>query len=199
MDHQVLTSYFINTPFLIGIHLAITTLHHATNFKEQVEIIFVKCQQSHCLLIKYALWKHFELVSMYRTHHIWASLWILNVLFHHITPWPFRYLFVACVCPSVCPWTLTCLHNNSSQIWAEITKFSINMHPGILPAGIKNRGLWPWPSRSFWPFWLKILGNLSCPHNNLNWIWARIIEFASNMDLEIFLSGIEYEGHWPWH
>ena len=58
---------------------------------------------------------------------------------------------------SVRPWTLPSLCDNSSLIWARITKFAPNMHHGILSDGIENRGPWPWPSRSFWPFWLRIL------------------------------------------
>ena len=100
--------------------------------------------------------------------------------------------------PSVRPWTLPCPHDNFSQIWAGITKFVPNMHHGILSAGIGNRGHWPWPSRSFWPFWLRILGNSVCPCHNLQWIWVRITKFAPNMHLEILLTGIEYGDHWPW-
>ena len=33
----------------------------------------------------------------------------------------------------------------------------------LLLAGIETGGHWPWPSRSFWPFWLRILANLACP------------------------------------
>ena len=34
------------------------------------------------------------------------------------------------------------------------------MHSGILSVGIENGGHWYWPSMSFWPFWLRTLGNL---------------------------------------
>ena len=47
----------------------------------------------------------------------------------------------------------------------ESPKFAPYMHPGILSAGIENGGYWPWPSRSIWPFWLRILGKLVCPHD----------------------------------
>ena len=93
---------------------------------------------------------------------------------------------------------LACPHDNSSQIWARITKFAPNMHPEILWAGIENGGHWPWPSRSFWPFWLRILWNLAWLRDNLKWIWARITKFAPNMHLGIFLAVIENGGHWPW-
>ena len=93
---------------------------------------------------------------------------------------------------------LACLCNNPIQIWAEITKFAPNMHNGILFSGIENSGLWSWPSRSFWPFRQRILGNLACSHNNLKLIWARITKFAPNMHLELLLTGIEYRGYWPW-
>ena len=52
------------------------------------------------------------------------------------------------------------------------------MHFGILSAGIENEGHWPWPSRSFWPFCLKILGNSACLCDNYSQIWARITKFA---------------------
>ena len=101
-----------------------------------------------------------------------------------ITPWPFRLrgIVVACVCQSVhrsvrlsvCPKTFPCPHN-SSHIWAGITKFAPNMHSGILSAG----GHWPWPSRSFWPFWLRILGNLACPHDNSSQVQTRITKIRT--------------------
>ena len=76
-------------------------------------------------------------------------------------PWPFRPKgYCRCLRPSVRPsvrlsvrpWTLPCPHDNSSQIWAKITKFVPNMHHGILSAAIENGTHWPRPSRSFWPF-----------------------------------------------
>ena len=83
------------------------------------------------------------------------------------------------------------LYDNSSQICAGITKFAPNIHPGILSAGICNGGHWPWSSRSFWPLWLKSLGNLACPRDKLYWIWAKINKFAPNMHLGILSAGIE--------
>ena len=93
---------------------------------------------------------------------------------------------------------LACLRDNSSYIWARIPNFAPNMHPGMLSAGIENGGHWPWPSRSFWPFWLRFLGNLACLRDNLYLIWARITKFAPNMHLGIFSAGNENGGHWPW-
>ena len=72
------------------------------------------------------------------------------------------------------------------------------MHFGILSAGIENEGHWPWPSRSFWPFSLKILGNSACLCDNSSQIWARITKFAPNMHPGILSVGIENGGHWPW-
>ena len=92
---------------------------------------------------------------------------------------------------------LDCYHDNSSQITARITKFAPKMHPGTLSPVIENGGHWPWPSMSFWPFWLIILGNLACPCNNSSQIWARITKFAPNMHLGILLSSIKNWGHWP--
>ena len=92
------------------------------------------------------------------------------------TPWSFRpkgychclHLSVQpFVCPSVRPSVnFICPHDNSSQIWAWITKFASNMHHGMISAGNENGGHWPWSSRSFWPFCLRILGNSACPWNN---------------------------------
>ena len=123
------------------------------------------------------------------------------------TPWPFR-LKGYCRCLglsvrpsvrlSVRPWTFPCPQDNSSHIWTGITKFTPNLHPGILSAGIENWGNWPWPFRSFWPFWLRILGNSACPCNNSSQIWAGITKFAPNMHLGMLLSGIENGGHGPW-
>ena len=56
---------------------------------------------------------------------------------------------------SVRPWTFPCPHDNASHIWARITKFAPNMHPGILLSGIENRGHWPWTSMSFGHFDLE--------------------------------------------
>ena len=39
-----------------------------------------------------------------------------------------------------------------SQITARINKLEPNLNPGILLAGIKDGGHWPWPSRSFGHF-----------------------------------------------
>ena len=35
---------------------------------------------------------------------------------------------------------VACLCDNSSHIWARITKFAVNMHSGILSVGIENGG-----------------------------------------------------------
>ena len=102
------------------------------------------------------------------------------------------------ICPSVCPWTFPCPHDNSSQIQAGITKFAPNMHLGILLSGIENRGHGPWHSRSFWPFWLRSLGNSTCPDDKSSQISARITKFAPNMHPGILLAGIENKVHWPW-
>ena len=53
--------------------------------------------------------------------------------------------------------------------------------------------------RSFWQFWLSILGNLACPRDNSSQISTRITKLAPTMHLGILSAGIENEGHWPWH
>ena len=72
------------------------------------------------------------------------------------------------------------------------------MHPGILSAGIENEGRWPWPSKTFWPFWLRILGNPACPCDNSSQVLARITKFAPNMHPGILSAGIENGSLWPW-
>ena len=109
-------------------------------------------------------------------------------------PWPSRSFWLcwlrilgnlACLCnnSSQNSRKFDCPRNNSSQIWAGITKFAPNMHHGILLVGIENIG--PWSSRSFW---LWILRNFACPCNNLQWIWSRITQFAPNMHLVLRFS-----------
>ena len=116
-----------------------------------------------------------------------------------ITPVAFQAEgYCRCMRLSVCTWSLPCPYDNSSHIWATITKFAPNMHPGLLSSGIENMAHWPWPSRSFWLILLRILGNSACPRNNSSQIWAEIAKFASNMHLGMLLSGIENKGHWPW-
>ena len=107
-------------------------------------------------------------------------------------------LLPASVCPSVLPELYLVRTITPSHIWARITKFAPSMHPGILSAGNENKGHWPWPSRSFWPFWLRILGNFTCLRNKLLQIWAGITKSAPNMHHGILLSGIENRGQWPW-
>ena len=124
-----------------------------------------------------------------------------------------RGIVVACICPSlrpsVCPSVnFTFPHDNSSQVWAGITKFAPNMHPWILSVGIEMEvidfDLWGhlfspfWlrilgnlafphnnssqrSSRSFWPFCHRILRNSACPRDNLSQIWTRINKFVPNM------------------
>ena len=76
---------------------------------------------------------------------------------------------------------------------------SPNLHQAcILSACIENEGHWPWPSMSFWPFWLRILGNSACPRDNSSQIWAGITKFAPNIHPAILSVGIENGGHWPW-
>ena len=117
---------------------------------------------------------------------------------YFIIPLPFQANGVLSLPASVCPSTLSCPHDNSSQIWARITKLEPNMHHGILSAGIENGGRRPWPSMTFWPFWLRILGNLACLHHNSSQISAGITKFASNTRLGILTAGIEKGEYWPW-
>ena len=93
-----------------------------------------------------------------------SFLWLFTI-------WPFRpkgYFRCLClsVCPSVCSLILLCPHDTSWLIWARNPKFALNMHHGLLSVGIADGGRWPWSSRTFMPFWLRILGNSVCLHDN---------------------------------
>ena len=92
-----------------------------------------------------------------------------------------RGIVIACVCPSVRP--SVCLSVRKLYLVRTITRhrFASNMHHGILSAGIENGGHRPWPSRLFWPFRLRILGNSACPRDNSSRMWARITKCARNM------------------
>ena len=112
-----------------------------------------------------------------RYAYIYISCWGLNKMadiFKCIfAPWPFR-LKGYCRClrfPSICPcvgklFLVRMITHHRFEL--ESLKFAPNMHHVTLAAGIKNRGNWAWPSRSFWRFWLRILGNLVCPCKNLS-------------------------------
>ena len=103
--------------------------------------------------------------------------------------WPFRLKgYYCCLCLSVCKLNLVRMIN-SSQIWAWITKFAPTYILEYSQLVLKMGGHW----RSFWPwrlFWLRILGNLACAHNNLEWIWSTITKFAS-------LDSLGW--YWKWH
>ena len=112
---------------------------------------------------------------------------------HTFYPWAFQangVLLPASVLPSV-RLVRTITHH-------RFELESPNLPHGILSVGIGNGGHWPWPSRSFWPFWLRILGNFACLHDNLYWIWARITKFPWNVYLGILSAVIENGGHWRW-
>ena len=79
-------------------------------------------------------------------------------------PWSsrsFRPFWIRNLGNSACP------RDNSSQICARITQLAPKMHLGIPSAGFENGGHWPWPSSSFWPFCLRVPGNLACLRDNL--------------------------------
>ena len=101
------------------------------------------------------------------------------------------------ICPSARLWTVACPHDNSPESWAGINIFAQNMHLGTLSAVIEDGGHSPWPSMSFWPFWLRILWNSACPCDTSSGIWPRITKFATNMHLGNLLCSTESRGHWP--
>ena len=114
---------------------------------------------------------------------IWLSSKLMTFLDVTITLWHFRTKGYcrACVCP--------CPHDNSSQISVGIGKFARDMHSRILSSVIENGGHWPWHSRSFWLFWLRILGTLICLHNN-HQIWTKYVPWE-------YLGWNWKWGHWP--
>ena len=72
--------------------------------------------------------------------------------------WPFRPKGRCdCLCLSVCLslhlYTLSCPHDNLSQIWAGITKLAPKMYHEISSNNlIESGGHWPWPSMSLGHF-----------------------------------------------
>ena len=119
-------------------------------------------------------------------------------------------IVIACVRPSVRPSDRpsVCLFVRKLYLVCTITRHRFELespnlhqtyiHPGKASAGIENGSHWPWPSRSFWSFWLRILGNSACPHDYSSHMWARIAKFAPNMHPGIASAGIENGGHWLW-
>ena len=80
------------------------------------------------------------------------------------------WLPVSVLRPSVRPsvWKLYLVRTiTRHRFRLESQIFYQKMHSVILALVYKKRGHWPGPSRSFWPFWLRILRNLACLHNNL--------------------------------
>ena len=115
-----------------------------------------------------------------------------------------RGIVIACVFPSI--HLSVCLSvrlfvnfifctRHSSQIWAGITKFAPNMHPGIISAGIENRVI---NLDLQGNLGLRILANMACLCDYLKWIWVRMINFASNKHFGIFSTVVENEDHWSW-
>ena len=71
------------------------------------------------------------------------------------------------------------------------------MHPVILLAGMDNGGDWPWTSRSFWSFWLRILGRKF--GWSAWWIWARVTKIwilvFSQLVLKMQAPNLDVQGH----
>ena len=64
----------------------------------------------------------------------------------------------------------------------RITKFAPNSQ-----LVFKNGGHWPWPLRSFWPFWLRILRNSACRRNNSSVQGShRVWKIWKNWKIKIF-------------
>ena len=68
------------------------------------------------------------------------------------------------------------------------------MHPGILSTSIEK---WRSFTLTFKVILAILTRNLTCPCDNLWWIWAAIIKFAPKMHLGIPMACIE-NGVWPW-
>ena len=164
-------------------HFEIWLCHNRLNLLV-VKFYFVQCFHMHRdfttfgLSMKLVFGKRVKFSPLTCVWRELACTWCKHFCKHFFSFYPLAFqaeaegvIVVACVCPSVrlsvrlsVNFTL-CPHDNSSQIWVGITKFAPNMRHWIRLVGIENRGHWPWPSRSFWPFCIRFLGILAYPHN----------------------------------
>ena len=126
----------------------------------------------------------------------WMKLYFISFLPHALTRR--RGFAVAFACMSARPQTLSCPHDNSSQIWGGITKYAPDMHHWIIAVENKNGCDWHWSSMTFWTFWFRILGNSACPQDKSPQIYAWIIKFAPKMHSWKVTAGIENADLWPW-
>ena len=62
---------------------------------------------------------------------------------------------------------------------------------------VLKKGHWPWPSRSFWPFWPRIFDIRLVRAITCNGFLAANTKFEPNMYFGILSAGIENGGHWP--
>ena len=109
---------------------------------------------------------------------------LIKAFIHHMfTPWPFIERPEGCgrclrlsVCLSVRELCLVCMitHHRFELVSPN---FVPNMHHGIFSIGFEYRDHWHWFSSSFWPFYLRIIGNAACLHDNSSQIWAGITKF----------------------
>ena len=84
--------------------------------------------------------------------------------------WP-SGIVIACVCVSVCVCvyqSLACPHDNSSAVYARITKFGWEMQNTLVKMPIIFGGDRPWPSRSNLTWKSNFTSFWACPHDNFS-------------------------------
>ena len=116
--------------------------------------------------------------------------------------WGFGVAY-ACPCIRLCMWTSPFprdtrhkfelesdlhqnMHKNIERHTAQtIVSWPNHKHRRIFSPSIGKGGHWPWPSRSFWPFWPRMF------------VIRLEYGFEPNMHFGILSDGIENGGHWP--
>ena len=120
--------------------------------------------------------------------------WHSSMSFLPLGLWSGGGIVVACVRPSVRPYTLPCPHDNTSQIWAGITKFGPCMNPGILHDDVINWKHFP----RCWPFVLRIHRSpVNSPHKG-QWRGALIFSFNKRLSKQSWDWGFEMPSRPLW-
>ena len=90
------------------------------------------------------------------------------------------------------------MHKNIERHTAQtMVSWPNHKHRRIFSPSIEKGSHWPWPSRSFWPFWPRIFGiRLVCAITR-NGFLAKSTTIETHMHFGILSAGIENGGHCP--